>query len=148
MAAQPHDHDAPDGLLSVEEARERVLGAIHPLAPLRLPLTDAFGCVVAEDVVATHDLPEFASSAMDGFAVRASDVAAATPSQPVELKIVPAVRSARRAVSLGLVQDRRETFPLRGGLSGRTHGEVLRVQEVQPFPRSGIEVPPRRLILR
>ena len=88
MAAQPHDHDAPEGLLSVEEARARVLGAIQPLAPLRLPLTDAYGCVVAEDVVATHDLPEFASSAMDGFAVRAADVADATPSQPAELKIV------------------------------------------------------------
>ncbi|MET1012500.1 MAG: gephyrin-like molybdotransferase Glp [Actinomycetota bacterium] len=88
MAAQPHDHDAPEGLLSVQEARGRVLGAIRPLAPLRLPLTDAYGCVVAEDVVATHDLPEFASSAMDGFAVRASDVADATPSQPAELKIV------------------------------------------------------------
>ena len=88
MAAQPHDHDAPEGLVSVEEARERVLGAIRPLAPLRLPLTDAYGCVVAEDVVATHDLPEFASSAMDGFAVRASDVTDATPSQPAELKIV------------------------------------------------------------
>jgi molybdopterin molybdotransferase len=88
MAAQPHDHDAPEGLISVEEARGRVLGGIEPLAPLRLPLTDAYGCVVAEDVVAIHDLPEFASSAMDGFAVRASDVAGATPSEPSELKIV------------------------------------------------------------
>ncbi len=88
MAAQPHDHDAPEGLLSVEDARERVLGAVDPLAPLRLPLTDAYGCVVAEDVVATHDLPEFASSAMDGFAVRAADVADATPSRPAELKLV------------------------------------------------------------
>jgi molybdopterin molybdotransferase len=84
----PHDHDAPDGLLRVEDARERVLSRVHPLAPLQLPLTDAFGCVVAEDVLATHDLPEFASSAMDGFAVRASDVAGATPAQPRELKIV------------------------------------------------------------
>jgi len=90
MSAQPHahDHDAPDGLLAVEDARERVLAAVQPLAPLRLPLTDAYGCVVAEDVAATHDLPEFASSAMDGFAVRASDVSAATPAQPAELKIV------------------------------------------------------------
>jgi molybdopterin molybdotransferase len=88
MAAQPHDHDSPEGLLPVEEARERVLAGVQPLAPLRLPLTDAYGCVVAEDVVATHDLPEFASSAMDGFAVRASDVAGATPSEPAELKIV------------------------------------------------------------
>ena len=87
-AAQPHDHDSPEGLLSVEDARQRVLGGVQPLAPLRLPLTDAYGCVVAEDVVSTHDLPEFASSAMDGFAVRASDVSGATPSQPTELRIV------------------------------------------------------------
>jgi molybdopterin molybdotransferase len=90
MAAQPHvhDHDSPEGLLSVEEAQARVLAGVQPLAPLRLPLTDAHGCVAAEDVVSTQDLPDFASSAMDGFAVRASDVAGATPSDPVELRIV------------------------------------------------------------
>ena len=90
MSAQPHvhDHDSPEGLVTVGDARERVLSQVQPLAPLRLPLTDAYGCVVSEDVVATHDLPEFASSAMDGFAVRASDVAGATPTQPRELKIV------------------------------------------------------------
>jgi molybdopterin molybdotransferase len=90
MSAQAHihDHDSPEGLVSVEDARERVLSQVQPLAPLRLPLTDAYGCVAAEDVLATHDLPEFASSAMDGFAVRASDVAGATPTQPRELKIV------------------------------------------------------------
>src|SRR5918996_978959 len=90
MSAQPHvhDHDSPEGLLPVDEARERVLGRVQPLPPLHLLLTDAQGFVFAEDVVATHDLPEFASSAMDGFAVRASDVEGATPSEPVELRIV------------------------------------------------------------
>jgi molybdopterin molybdotransferase len=90
MSAQAHvhDHDSPEGLVPVEDARERVLSQVQPLAPLRLPLTDAYGCVAAEDVLASHDLPEFASSAMDGFAVRASDVAGATPTQPRELKIV------------------------------------------------------------
>jgi len=90
MSAQAHvhDHDSPEGLVSVDDARERVLSQVQKLAPLRLPLTDAYGCVAAEDVLATHDLPEFASSAMDGFAVRASDVAGATPSQPRDLKIV------------------------------------------------------------
>jgi molybdopterin molybdotransferase len=90
MAAQPHvhDHDSPEGLVSVEDARNRVLSQVQPLAPLQLPLTDAYGCVVAQDVLATHDLPEFASSAMDGFAARASDVAGATPTHPRELRIV------------------------------------------------------------
>lgn len=91
-----HDHDDVAGLLSVEDARDRVLSQIHPLAPLQLPLTDADGCVSAEDVVATRDLPEFASSAMDGFAVRASDISGATPGSPVELKIVGRAMIGRR----------------------------------------------------
>jgi molybdopterin molybdotransferase len=91
-----HDHDDIAGLLSVEEAQERVLSQIHALAPLQLPLTEAFGCVVAEDAVADRELPEFASSAMDGFAVRSSDVAGATPDRPVDLKIVGRAIIGRR----------------------------------------------------
>jgi molybdopterin molybdotransferase len=73
-----------------------VLSQIHALAPLQLPLTEAFGCVVAEDAVSHRDLPEFASSAMDGFAVRSSDVAGATPDRPVDLKIVGRAMIGRR----------------------------------------------------
>lgn len=91
-----YDHDSAEGLISVEEAREKVLSQIHPLAPLELPLTEAFGCVAAADVVAERDLPEFASSGMDGFAVRASDVAGATPTSPAELKIVGRALIGRR----------------------------------------------------
>ncbi|MBA3764092.1 MAG: molybdopterin molybdotransferase MoeA [Actinobacteria bacterium] len=83
-----HDHDSADGLIAVDEARARVLDSVSSLAPLQLALTDAHGCVSAEDVVAAESLPAFASSAMDGFAVRASDVAGATPQRPAELKIV------------------------------------------------------------
>ena len=91
-----HDHDDVSGLLSVEDARRNVLSQIHPLASLQLPLTEAYGCVAAEDVVADRDLPEFASSAMDGFAVRSSDVAGASPARPIELKIVGSARIGRR----------------------------------------------------
>ena len=83
-----HDHDSGEGLVPVEEARERVLSQIKPLQPLELPLQEAEGCVLAQDVVASSDIPDFASSAMDGFAVRSSDVAGATPASPVELRIV------------------------------------------------------------
>jgi molybdopterin molybdotransferase len=85
---QVHDHDSAVGLIPVEEARERLLSRIKPLAPLELPLTDAYGCVSAQDVVAVSHLPDFPSSAMDGFAVRAADVAGASPEHPTELKIV------------------------------------------------------------
>jgi molybdopterin molybdotransferase len=83
-----HDHDSGEGLIPVEEARQRVLAAIEPLSPVELSLREAHGCVLAEDVVAGRDIPAFASSAMDGFAVRARDVAGATPDNPVSLGIV------------------------------------------------------------
>ncbi len=83
-----HDHDSGDGLLSVEDARERVLAGIGPLQPIDLPLTEAYGCVLANSVTAERDIPDFASSAMDGFAVRSSEVAEATPSAPVDLRVV------------------------------------------------------------
>ncbi len=94
-----HDHDSAEALLSVEEAREKVLSQIHALAPLQLPLQEAYGCVLAEDVVAPSDIPDFASSAMDGFAVRSSDVAAATSEAPVELRIVGRALIGRRPES-------------------------------------------------
>jgi molybdopterin molybdotransferase len=98
MAHAPHvhDHDSGEGLLSVDEARDGVLARVSPLQPLELPLTEAYGCVLARDVVAETDLPPFASSAMDGFAVRSSDVLGATPSAPVELRIAGRALIGRR----------------------------------------------------
>lgn len=123
MAGHPHvhDHDSGEGLLSVEEAQEKELSRIGPLAPLELPLTEAFGCVAAADVVAEEDLPAFASSAMDGFAMRASDVAGATPADPVELKIVGRALIGRRPESTA------------GG------GEAVRIATGAPIP-SGADV--------
>jgi molybdopterin molybdotransferase len=96
-----HDDDGGggEGLLTVEEARGRVLSQIEPLAPLQLPLQEAYGCVLAEDVVAAVDIPDFSSSAMDGFAVRAADVAIAAPEVPVELRIVGKALIGRRPES-------------------------------------------------
>jgi molybdopterin molybdotransferase len=87
-ARHVHDHDSGDGLRSVDEVRDDILSQVHPLTPLELPLTDAYGCVVADDITSPVSLPMFASSAMDGFAVRASDVAEALQARPIELKIV------------------------------------------------------------
>ncbi len=61
-------------LLTLEEAQELVLARVRPLPPELVPIAEASGRVLAEDVRARVDLPPFASSAMDGFAVRASDL--------------------------------------------------------------------------
>ena len=55
----------------------------------------ARGCVVADDVVAPADLPGFASSAMDGFAVRSADVAGAAADLPVVLEVIETVMAGR-----------------------------------------------------
>jgi molybdopterin molybdotransferase len=71
-------------LISIEEARKVILDCCPALAPASLPLMEALGCVTAGVVVAGHDVPSFANSAMDGFAVRAADTAGA----PVTLEVV------------------------------------------------------------
>lgn len=63
-------------LLTLEEAQERVLARARPLAAEPVPITEAAGRVASDDVRAQVDLPPFASSAMDGFAVRAADLPA------------------------------------------------------------------------
>ncbi len=73
---------------SVDQHLADVLAAVHPLPPLPLPLVDAHGCTLGEDVVATNPLPGFDNSAMDGYAVRVEDVASATPETPVTLPVV------------------------------------------------------------
>jgi molybdopterin molybdotransferase len=60
-------------LLSVDEARARMLAEIAPLPSERVRLTESLGRVLAEDVRAVRDQPPFRASAMDGWAVRAAD---------------------------------------------------------------------------
>jgi molybdopterin molybdotransferase len=89
--ADHHDHEAGE-MRAVEEARDNVLERIQALAPIELHLQEAHGCVLASNVIAELDIPGFSSSAMDGFAVRASDVAAARTESPVALAIAGRAR--------------------------------------------------------
>ena len=72
---------------TLEEHRAAVLALVAPLPPVRMPVGEALGLVLAEDVVAAVDLPGFDNSAMDGYAVRAAELAGATPERPVVLPV-------------------------------------------------------------
>lgn len=63
------------------------MASIGPLRPFSRTLLDAGGCLLAENAVATYDLPPFTNSAMDGYAVRARDVASASAEHPVSLPV-------------------------------------------------------------
>jgi molybdopterin molybdotransferase len=76
-------------LLSVEDARAAVLAAIPgPTEPEVAYLSEALGRVLAEPVVSTTALPPWDNSAMDGYAIRSTDVAGATEGAPVRLEVI------------------------------------------------------------
>lgn len=75
-------------LRSVEEARDEMLRHFSPLSAERVPLMAALGRVIAGDVPADLDVPPFANSAMDGYAVRGADVQQASIDHPILLRIV------------------------------------------------------------
>lgn len=72
---------------TVEEHRTALLTLVSALPAETVPLGESLGRVLAEDVVAAVDLPGFDNSAMDGYAVRAADVAGASPESPVGLEV-------------------------------------------------------------
>lgn len=91
-------------VLSVEEALEHILAPLQPVSTESVPLLGALGRVLAEEIIAESDVPPRDNSAMDGYAVRSCDVAAASAAQPVLLRVVadlPAGRVSAMTVGPG-----------------------------------------------
>jgi molybdopterin molybdotransferase len=74
-------------LRSIEEHLAAVLATIRPTPIVQVAIADALGCTLAGPVRSRVDLPGFTNSAMDGYAVRASDCAGATEDNPVDLPV-------------------------------------------------------------
>lgn len=71
-------------MIELASAQEKVLLAVQQAAPVTVPMSDAYGLVLAENIVSQEEVPHFDNSAVDGFAVRAQDVA----NVPATLRIV------------------------------------------------------------
>jgi molybdopterin molybdotransferase len=96
-------------LIELDEARRVVIASAAALDSESVELAAALDRVVAEDVIGTVPVPPFENSAMDGYAVRASDVAGAGPGAPVKLELVgesragghsPTVAEPQQAVAI------------------------------------------------
>lgn len=111
-------------MISVEEARERILAFFQRLEPADVPLLDALGQVVARDAVAPFDIPPLDNTAMDGYAVRAADTTGASEPSPVELKVVA-------DLAAGYVLDREVQA-----------GEAVRIMTGAPMPPGADAVVP------
>ena len=81
---------------SVAEHLAAVLDGIEPLEAVDVPLLDAVGLTLAANVVAPWPLPSFDNSSMDGYAVRAVDIASASPEAPVVLPVLGDVAAGER----------------------------------------------------
>lgn len=90
-ATSPTAAKQAERLLTVDEALERILARMRPLPSRVVPLLDALGRTLAQDVVADRDVPPFRNSAMDGYAVRGADVT----NTPARLRVVGSVAAGR-----------------------------------------------------
>ncbi|TDF91864.1 gephyrin-like molybdotransferase Glp [Paenibacillus piri] len=78
-------------LVQVEEAQQTILSYARPLNTEEIALEESFGRRLAEPVAASHPVPHFRRSGVDGYAVHAADSEAASPGQPVALQVTETI---------------------------------------------------------
>ncbi|MCX6481618.1 MAG: molybdopterin molybdenumtransferase MoeA, partial [Mycobacterium sp.] len=129
---------------SVDEHQQVVAGLIVPRSPMGVPTADAAGLVLAADVVAPLSLPVFDNSAMDGYAVRADDVAGAGPDTPVTLPVaedIPAGRTDVLTLEPGTAHRIMTGAPVPSGATAVVPVELTdggaRTVEIRSEPKSG-----------
>lgn len=83
----------------VGEAQRRLLSCVEPLPAETVPLWEGGGRYLAMQAEATADWPPFARAGMDGYAVRAEDVRAASPDSPVRLRVIGSVAAGESAAA-------------------------------------------------
>jgi molybdopterin molybdotransferase len=111
-------------VIGVQQHLDRILATVKVIRPFEQGVLDAQGCVLAEDVAARGSLPGFTNSAMDGYAVRAQDVAGASPDAPVFLPVVNDIAAGN-------------TAPL-----SLAPGQTMRIMTGAPMPRGADAVVP------
>ena len=79
--------------ISLEDAISQIIGGVAPLESEEIPIEECLGRVLARDAVSPVDHPPWDNSAMDGYAVRAADVASASRGSPVDLTLIERVRA-------------------------------------------------------
>ncbi len=139
------DLQLPD-LLNVDDAVARILKEIKPLPAEQIALIDALGRVLAASLVADLSLPPFANSSMDGFAVRAADIADASAANPLSLRVVadiPAGHTSTQIINTGEAARIMTGAPMPTGADA-----VIPVEQTDQSWRSGDAAPlPERVAI-
>ena len=80
-------------MISVHDALMTILDTVSPLASERIGLLEAVGRVLAEEIRSEREVPPFANSAMDGYAVRWDDIRNTNADQPVALDVLEIIQA-------------------------------------------------------
>ncbi|HMV58312.1 MAG TPA: molybdopterin molybdenumtransferase MoeA, partial [Nitrospira sp.] len=127
--------DATVGLTPLHEAQRIVLDAAAPLGLEKVSIMDTLGRVLGEDIIATRSNPPWDNSAMDGFAVRAEDIAQEHAiSKPVTLTViedVPAGKMPTKSVGKGQAIRIMTGAPIPAGAD-----TVIKVEDTEHTPDS------------
>jgi molybdopterin molybdotransferase len=109
-------------MLSVEEALQKILAEVNVLEAETIPILEALGQVLTEDIVSDINVPPLDNSAMDGFAVRSEDTSGASEKTPITLRVIGTV--------------------LAGGISKNeaVPGTAIRIMTGAPIPRGANSV--------
>ncbi|MFL5524429.1 MAG: gephyrin-like molybdotransferase Glp [Gemmatimonadaceae bacterium] len=109
-------------MLTVAEASERILADIRPLDAETVPIRQALGRVLAEDIVATVTMPPWSNASMDGYAVRSADITPVMAREKVKLRVVGTIAA--------------------GGFASRPlkRGEAMRIMTGAPTPEGADSV--------
>ena len=92
ILSRPSDTRA---MIELEQACQRIFAALVPLPPEPIPLDAAVGRVASEPILSPIDLPSFDNSAVDGYAVSATDLRAARPEAPAKLELLGRVAAGQ-----------------------------------------------------
>ena len=128
-------------VLSREEALRRFEAALFPriVSAEQRPLAAALGCALAEDVVAPVDVPPFDRSNVDGFAVRAADLASAGEAVPVRLMLNAEIIACGTAPTRPVLSGTATSIAT-GGPVPRGADAIVMVEHTQPAGGRAIEV--------
>jgi molybdopterin molybdotransferase len=127
-------------MISADDALQIVLTSVGSLGVERIPTLDSLGRVLAEELRSPRDIPGFDNSAMDGYAVRAADVVAASEVNPINLEVVetvPAGKMPSRRIGAGQCARTMTGAPIASGADAivpveRTRGEGAVVEILAP----------------
>ena len=109
-------------MLTVAEASERILSDIRPLDTETVPIRQALGRVLAEDIAATVTMPPWSNASMDGYAVRSADITPVMGGERLKLRVVGTIAA--------------------GGFASRAlkRGEAMRIMTGAPIPEGADSV--------